>query len=330
MSREIFLTLLTKKISGDISDCEIQLLNEIIADNEEYLSIHQAIIQYKSESMHPANKEPDLQKVWRNIHMVKNSNSSVVKMYKVAGWAAAVLLILFGSGYFIFKSKLYNLNGADLITVESRNRRLNIILDEGTKLSLNKNTVVSYNRAFGKNKRYIKLNGSAFFDVQTNKNVPLLVEAGNINIEVKGTAFNVNNHNNKNKIEVELLQGIIEVSNRYNKNNTVLMYPNQKLIVQSEREKNIQFQVRPFIAKQETNPKNQSTDTLLFKKQMFKDLAIQLAKKYAMEIEINDPSLRNKRFSGIFTNESITEALDYLTISYPFTYTIQGNHVMIK
>lgn len=52
--------------------------------------------------------------------------------------------------------------------------------------------VLAYNKNFGEKKRKIRLTGEAFFDVAHRPEVPLTVSANEVDVTVKGTAFNVN------------------------------------------------------------------------------------------------------------------------------------------
>lgn len=74
----------------------------------------------------------------------------------------------------------------------------------------------------------------------------------------------------------------------------------------------------------------QTDDTLIFRKEKLKDLAIRMEKKYQLKIEIQSEQLKEKRFSGTFSTETIQQALEALKLSYPLTYTISNGLVTIK
>lgn len=73
-----------------------------------------------------------------------------------------------------------------------------------------------------------------------------------------------------------------------------------------------------------------TADTLVFHKEKLKELVIRMEKKYDLKIEIQAKQLKEKRFSGTFTNETIQQALEALKLSYPLTYTISGRLVVIN
>jgi len=68
---------------------------------------------------------------------------------------------------------------------------------------------------------------------------------------------------------------------------------------------------------------------LIFHDQGFRDLAIQMERWYGATIEFKDVSLEEMRFTGIFQNETIQQALEALKLSNRFNYTISGNQVTI-
>jgi ferric-dicitrate binding protein FerR (iron transport regulator) len=52
---------------------------------------------------------------------------------------------------------------------------------------------------------------------------------------------------------------------------------------------------------------------------------------YDVQIDIQDPSLEDERLSGIFTSETVTEALDALkeSMSTPFRFNQADRKIMI-
>jgi hypothetical protein len=50
---------------------------------------------------------------------------------------------------------------------------------------------------------------------------------------------------------------------------------------------------------------------------------------YNVEIKFRDEKIQAQRFSGTFENETIQQALDYISIATAFHYTIQGNKIII-
>ncbi|GAB3425397.1 FecR family protein [Niabella aquatica] len=332
MDRKLFITLLTKKISHELSEKEAALLNTAIAENAEYAQIARGISEYghPQEDLTADYVQSKLDTTWSGMsHEAEIKpfyrNTAYPRLLKIA----AVLLIMLALGFWLFNAKHRPtaLAAVQMDTIQSGEQKLYTTLDDGTQVTLNKNSSVVYNRGFGKTVRHIILNGEAFFDVTSNPNVRLLLEAGNIHIEVKGTAFNVNAYKDNKNIEVILVRGLIEVINKYNKKNKVLLNPNQKLLAPAEKQANLLFNIRNVDT---IVPVKQLPDTVNFRKEKLESLARLLEKKYTVTVTIQNEALKEKRFSGMFVKETLEEALDALKLSYPFNYTIQANQVIIE
>lgn len=340
MKREKFLEMLSGKLSGEISAEDKKVLDKVIEDNEEYRLLSIKFDQYFNAEKDFMPKTDRLGRVWEMITV--DDKESMARKFDYSTSKAnlffnsillkiAVALIFFISiglfGYHLL-NRYADQNFDKTVTSDHKTFRL---LDDGTRIWLNKKSSISYNKAFGKYKREIILDGEAYFDVAKNSKVPLFIHAGNIDIEVKGTAFNVNAYKNIEEIQVALVRGSIQVTDRLNGNKKIQLKPNEKLIysrVQSGDQND--FQVLSLNSSVLLKDTKWTADTLVFYKEKLKDLAIRMEKKYDLKIEIQAKQLKEKRFSGTFTNETIQQALEALKLSYPLTYTIRGRLVVIN
>lgn len=340
MNRQKFIKLFSQKISGEINAENQDLLNVAISENEHYKALADDLENYLRKQ--PTTVSPDgqqqLNQIWATIganeneqFMGKYSYSKPNKIVRSAIWirSAAAIIIIFFAGILLYQrlNRQQHTEFEQLTTQEVKTFKM---LDDGTKVWLNKHSTLHYNKGFGTRAREIIIEGEAYFDVVKNNQVPLYVHAGNIDIEVKGTAFNVKAEKNSKDIEVALLRGLIEISDRLN-NNSLLLRPNQKIVYNTllkDKENKLQMKlVNPAVLLAETR---WIADTLIFRKEMLKDLALKIEKKYDIKIDIQSEALKEKRFSGIFINETIEQAIASLKLSYPLNYTINKRLVVIK
>lgn len=342
MDKQYFLLLLSKKLSGEIGIDEAEQLQRAIQEQAAYQEILDHMTLY-FESADMAKEQPlrQLNQTWGIIEQASRPESFTFKynqeapgekkffnamLFKLAG----VLLLIVGVAlviYSVFNEK----QTADLITLSTNQGKLFKTLDDGTKVWLNRGSVLKYNPVFGKTKREIFLEGEAFFDVVKNKAVPLYIHTGELNIEVKGTAFNVNSQLNSPKIEVSLIRGLIEISSNADKDQKVILRPNQKLsFSRMGTIPQATFQIVELATENQIQTTKWTQDSLVFKKEKLKNLVLQLEKKYQVKIDILNEELKEKRFSGMFTAEGLNEALEALKISFPFKYKINGNLVIIE
>lgn len=339
MKKEKFLTLLSKKLSGEISATESEALAKAIESNEEYRLLTAELSQYFYQHQTIEPQLAKLEQTWQTIAIAEQEGFNpkfdylaapkTGTIYMALLKVAAVLVLFIGAGL-LGDYLLNHYPSEDFNVVASTNEKTFKLLDDGTKIWLNKKSTIRYNPAFGKEQREIFLEGEAYFDVAKNKEIPLFIHAGNIDIEVKGTAFNVNAYKENKAIQVALVRGSIEVSDRLNQDHKVLLKPNEKLIFSMLNTKDEHFAVSPIAADLLFKETKWTSDTLTFNKEKLKDLALRMEKKYDLKIEVRSEQLKEKRFSGTFTNETIEQALAALKLSYPLTYTINNRLVVIK
>jgi transmembrane sensor len=338
MKKKYFLALLSKRLTGGLSSSEEKRLQQATERSEEYKQIAGELIFYfQNKNADQSTPGDKLQKTWKRIAEVENQgndvsrldNRSVIKGHfftQTVFRSAAILILLFG-GIAIWH--FFNQRPpATFATLSNPNEKIFKTLDDGTKVWLRQGSSIRYNNDFGKAKREMFLSGEAFFDVAKNKSIPLFIHAGSIDIEVKGTAFNVIAGQKNSDVEVSLIRGLVEVTDNLNKGRKVLLKPMQKLIFSDASSGS--FHIISLAPAQQLQDIKWTIDSLVFKKERLADLAVQMERKYQVSIQIKNEKLKNKRFSGVLRDELLTEALDALKLSYPFTYIIKDSLVIIK
>lgn len=133
---------------------------------------------------------------------------------------AAVFVLAFGLSYFMFFNSnspiknSYALNAINRTTIlqTAAGEIKELTLADGTKLHVNGNTHIEYNKnQFNKSKREVWLSGEAFFEVAKNPDKPFIIHSGNLQTTVKGTSFNVKAYKEIGEINVSVRSGKVEV-----------------------------------------------------------------------------------------------------------------------
>lgn len=335
MERAIFLKLLSRKLAAELSAKELQQLAHATNTQPELQRLEEEVTRYfQAGPQQAVDVEAKLEKVWASI-AAREQEPELVKTVKISHfngrnllrYAAAVLVLVLAG--FAIRSFWPKTPAEPWLTLNSGREKLYVTLADGTQVWLNRQSSISYNADFGQRQRQITLKGEAFFDVVKNPAVPLTVEAGHINIKVKGTAFNVQANDPAKKVEVALLRGLIEVTDDLGESGGILLKPNHKLVFDDKTDVGHAHLLTLDAAATATTLK-WTQDTLLFRKEKLKDLALQLEIRYKVKIEIQNEQLKNKRFSGTFTNEPLRDALEALRLSYPFNYQITEDKVVIR
>ncbi len=338
MTKKSFLHLLTKEISKTISPDEQKLLNESRKENPTfdrvYTEMHRFMQTKRNQPV--VDVETKLNEVWNRINAVHDENVITLnnpekRKHILPLWTrvAATVAILIGLGtlaynYLPQQQTLY------AETLQAGNENLYAVLDDGTQIWLGKNSKLEYNKNFGEKKRKIRLTGEAFFDVAHRPEVPLTVSANEVDVTVKGTAFNVNA--SRLDVEVALVRGLVSIKDSRRKNSEAfLLYPNQKATVGHGEIVLNKHNYRITQSNDTIVPETHwLDDALVFRKQRLQDLAKLMENRFGMHIEITNPNLRDQRFTGSIKNESLPQILDALKQSLPFSYEITDGKVLIK
>lgn len=322
MNRENFLKLLTGKLSEGLNAEDQKLFDQACAANPEYCQIADTLLYQANNA--GALPQARLQAVWQSIEAEDKLTAvpTTVRPLWPRWLKVAAMLLVIGTAAILYLYK--NPGKGASFSFNADNQKLYKTLDDGTTIYLNHNSNITYNANFGKNRREISLHGEAFFDVAKNAAIPLFIRVGQVTIKVKGTAFNVSEHLLGKQVEIALIRGKIEVSNALNPQK-IDLNPQQRLIVAAGK-----YQVLPLDTGRQKTTMSWTRDSLIFRKEKLVNLAILLERKYNVKIEIRNEKLKLKQFSGVIKNEQLTEALDALKLSFPFSYVVNNKVVTIK
>jgi len=185
--------LLTRYLLGETNAEENALIEkwlEASPENRKTLQHHKTLIDMVSLSNQNIDNE------WQAFKTKLTPRTKEIKIespeYKInyRFWAiAASIAVLIGlSVFFVF----YFNNGPKQLIAESHDQVKDVILSDGSNISLNRNSSLEYPDAFGKDKRVVKLKGEAYFKVKHDEKKPFVVETDQFTVTVLGTSFYVN------------------------------------------------------------------------------------------------------------------------------------------
>ncbi len=214
-----------KFLAGEATQEEIQFLNVWKSQSDENakeFSDFEKLFKLTSNAEY-VSVDTDL--AWKRVRkgMIKKEGGGKVIRIRLTKRVspllriAAVFLLVAGIGISIFF--MFRNNENNFVHFDSGNSIKNISLPDGSKLTLNKNSTITFEQNSFSKKRTIKLKGEAFFNVKHDSLSPFIVEMGKLIIEDIGTAFNVNQKTDF--IIVSVTEGKVELSSS-NKNSVLL------------------------------------------------------------------------------------------------------------
>jgi ferric-dicitrate binding protein FerR (iron transport regulator) len=201
-----------------------------------------------------------------------------------------------------------------------------IILPDGTIAWLNSGSTLKYSNLYGKKNREVLLSGEGYFEVTKDKSKPFFVHTNNIQVKVLGTVFNVRSYMNDRTVEVNLLEGKVDVSMLDNNSSKkLILIPNEKMIYNKNTKTMYSCKADAAKSAQWTIGK------LCFVNSSLKDISKDLERKYNVKIILESDRVKNEIFSGsLDLNQPLKFILDYLDVDKKFTKTYNGQTVSIK
>lgn len=200
--------------------------------------------------------------------------------------------------------------------------RTNIVLPDGTEVSLNAGSVLRYHRGFGIRERNVTLDGEGYFKVAKNAEVPFFVKTNDVQVQVVGTVFNVRAYDDDNYVMVSLLEGRVNLS--ASANSVMKLFPNEQALYNKNTGR---------MEKLKTNA-SKACDWLdgglTFENASFADIAHRLERKFQVKISIESERLKAEHFSGSFdSNQNIYDILHEINVEKQYTWKVSGDTIFI-
>ena len=170
-------------------------------------------------------------------------------------------------------------------------------LPDGSTLTLNSGTRISYAQSFGKETRQIKLiRGEVFFDV-TKSETPFSVQTFNGTVTVLGTSFNVRAWPSDASTDVAVALGTVRVAARH--------APEQVLVLEAGESARLTDQNDRPIALAPVNTENALSwrqGSFKFSNHTIGTILDELERRYDKRIKVSPKSLLDKPFGVLIEN----------------------------
>lgn len=326
-----FDELMISYLSETISNEEKKQLSKLLLANETFNKQYAEIIKIRAISYIPsieAEKENNFQllKKQMNTHTTISKQRFSISYFRQI--AAGILLVLSTTiaSYYIYKDiSTSNDTLAVYETVVPAGSVSKITLPDQTVVWLNSGSILKYNQSFGKKVREVYLTGEGYFEVKKDSNKPFLVHTNELDVKVIGTIFNVRSYSETPSVEVDLLEGKVDISSFNGKEfQTLSMLPNEKMIYNKEKQTMQSHKVDAGKASQWTIGKLSFVNTSL------PDIIKDLERKFNIQISIQSKKINQEIFTGsINLNLSLDEILRYIDVDKKYKWEKQEEILVI-
>lgn len=300
-----FSQLASKVLAGEASADEKKLLKQILLENTEQSLIYNQLKEYWDAEVKLTGKRDkdtfEANLLTRLDFQPEAQASNYRKLYLRIASAAAILFFVMTCSL----AYLYIANPQESYTYAAQSMPVEYTLKDGTKVTLNKNSSLSFKSDFGNKRRDVKLVGEAYFKVSKDKARPFSVDALGTKTEVLGTSFNIRTNEEKSEVSTTLVEGSVHFMAH---NCDVLLIPGDEVIYDAMAKKHkiqsIDTQYNTAWVTGRFNYVNIS----------FSDLITKLEHIYKLRIGVSDRRIANRVVSVSFLAkdpvESIFKALE--------------------
>lgn len=225
------------------------------------------------------------------------------------------------------------------LVIAQKGSRTRTILPDGSTVWLNGGSSLSYDRSFNEKAREVTLSGEACFDITKQSGSPFTVNAGMIQLNVLGTAFNVKAYADDNTTEITVMEGLVRLT-RTGRKESLFLRADQKIILAANGKgtadaatRNLEEKLITIDTALKENERPETAwiyNRLEFRDEDFRSLARKMERWYNITVHFEDEKVKDLVFSGSIENESVEQAFKALKAAVPFSYSVKANAVFIR
>ncbi|WP_069660462.1 FecR family protein [Arcticibacter eurypsychrophilus] len=313
--------LLVKYLAGETDEDEkatvIQWM-ETNAENERYFR-HLKLIWEKSDEV-AYKSNVDVNVAWdrfkKRIILRQKSGNRVSTLPSWIRIAALFLLICTAGA--IGVSKYFSSKTVQFVHLNSRQQILSKTLPDGSIVTLNRNSTLSYPSRFKGAQRNISMQGEAFFNVSADKGHPFIVRINKVTVTVVGTSFNIKSRKGKTEVIVE--SGIVDV----HKNNDYVQLVAGEKVIASQEDSFIKGMNSSTFYKSYKNRRFVCRNTPLY------ELVGAINDTYDVHIVIETKDLEMLKINTTFSNASLDDILHVVSETFNIQVEHRGNTIILK
>lgn len=320
-----FLDLIHRYLASEASDDDVRQLEEWVKEKPENKKV---FLEYKKTWQFSSREKihVDTAGSWKSLLEKIGEQETEEKKYpfpsqktnrSLALRIAAVAILLIVSAavlYFMFGvSSTQEFAASEVILEEA--------LEDGSKITLDAHSRLTYPSGFAKNERKVRLLGSAFFEVTQDRDRPFIIETPEAAITVLGTSFFVNAREDEEFMEVVVSTGRVNIASR--EGTAIELSAGEKGLLNKETarlEKTVN-----------TNPNYLAwkTKTFIFEDSRLEEVIHDISNNYHVEIVLTNAHLRDCRLTATYMEYSLEDILMLVAETLNLTVSGSGSHFVL-
>jgi ferric-dicitrate binding protein FerR (iron transport regulator) len=274
------------------------------------------------------------QKPSKDSGLAQYINQSLTFVYFGMGQmmrVAAVLLIASLTGIIVYQN-FYSPPIVETVEptlreiVTSKGQRADLTLSDGTRVQLNADSRLTLPDVFRADKREVFLEGEAFFDVTKNPDKPFLIHTKSALVRILGTSLGIRSYPEDVTVRVVVKEGRVALTHGDGSAQEEAILSPGEMGSLDLANYNI------------TTKKVEDMDLLLswtegylkFKDTKMTEVALQLERKYDIEVILGSERIREMRLTANLSSRSIRNVLDVVAASLGIEYEMDQQNVIFR
>ena len=266
---------------------------------------------------------PDKDAVWmrlvQEIEIYENKNNDYKANVKKSRWStwlgigpktkailalSFMIVLLSPLTYDLYYTKKLYTNAAQKET---------LLLPDGTKVMLNSESMITYNRNYNKDNRSVNLTGEAYFIVNKG-DIPFNIHTSHGEVSVLGTSFNVRSRDEG--FEVGVNEGKVQVINGHSR---IYLTKNQLIDVRFDFMENDISQITMDKYPDWINQKFYCNQTTLG------ELCLEVERTFDIQIKFLDPNIKKLTVSGLIEASNLNNVLHTISLLTKQEFKLEGD-----
>ncbi len=301
------LTLIGAYLSGNTTEAEVAELESWVSasakNREHFVAAKRA---WTISSLTDQVEVAGLEKSWKAVASQTTQPAKTVvlkpstKSTSAFNWRlAAGIALLLGVGLWA----MLTLGSPKELQLQADTGIVSSDLPDGSHVSLNQGTMLTYRFDRSNQERQVHLQGDAFFEVDRDEERPFVVKAGEITVEVLGTSFYVDA-----KSEVDTVRVIV-------KSGSVSVGVGAEEVVLKAEEVGLFDRSSQQLSKAENVDLNYlawQSEVLRFENQTLASIVEALNNHFQTQIKLDNEVIAACRMTATFTNKSLETIVEII------------------
>lgn len=294
--------LIANYLSGNASDAEVQALETwVLASPEHKEAFTAAKKAWMLSGMKKNTAAIDVDKNWKAVSGQLFQEQKVIdlpsraKRLRWLGIAAAVALVV-SVGIWL----LLDMRQEQLLEFAAAESVRTLDLPDGSAVTLNQASSLTYDGTDASGKRMLRLVGDAFFDVNREEDRPFIINTRGLTVEVLGTSFYVDARQEEPEIQVIVASGVVKVRS-----------DSSQLRLEAD-EKAVFEKATNDLTKDENTDANYlsiKTNALDFDNSSLEEVVFALNRHFNVQINLAIEDLENCRITATYEDKSLAAIL---------------------